>query len=66
MPEVQTQPTKQDLEAVLKHLIRIRCELGNLEYVLEQEDYHAMLAEAAMCLRYSAVILEHRIGEVAP
>ena len=63
MSDVQIQPTKQDLEAVLKHLIRIRCELGNLEYVLEQEDYHAMIAEAAMCLRYSAVLLEHRIGE---
>ena len=55
---------KVEIEAVLAHLIRMRCEAQNLQTAVEAEDFICIMDRVITFLRYASVILEEKLGEV--
>jgi len=64
IPEKDKQ--KRELEMVLGHLVRMRCECQNLQYAVQSEDFSSMMDRTVTDLRYCGVILEQKISEVSP
>ena len=64
IPEKDKQ--KHELEMVLGHLVRMRCECQNLQYAVQSEDFSSMMDRTVTDLRYCGVILEQKISEVSP
>ena len=55
---------KREIEQVLAHLIRMRCECQNLQTAVEAEDFICIMDRVITFLRYASVILEEKLGEV--
>ena len=65
--QIQSQDKrKQELELILGHLVRMRCECQNLQYAVQSEDFSSMMDRTVTDLRYCGVILEQKISEVSP
>ena len=62
--QVQSQNKKHDLEMILAHLVRMRCEVQNLQTAVEAEDFICIMDRVVTFLRYASIILEEKIGEV--
>ena len=64
IPEKDKQ--KHELELVLGHLVRMRCECQNLQTAIEAEDFMCIMDRVVTFLRYASIILEEKLAEVSP
>ena len=65
--QIQSQDKqKHELEMVLGHLVRMRCECQNLQTAVEAEDFICIMDRVVTFLRYDSIILEEKLAEVSP
>ena len=63
--QIQTQEKRRDeLRLIEGHLIKMRCEVGNLKTAIDREDFTYLMGSIEESLRYAAVLVEHYVGEI--
>ena len=56
---------KADLGAVIAHLIRMKCEIGNLKMAVESEDFIILMTAIEEGLRHAAIVVENCLVHIA-
>ena len=63
--QLQTQnKRKGELLLVQGHLVRMKCEAGNLKTCIEREDFVVLMTAIVEGLRHAAILIESYISEL--